>query len=214
MRMALHPIIERHQSRLFQWRRVAGRFTAIRRTPAIVCAALCRGLWNLVVLGQVMTIALMAGQASADSKGDRPMSDQWDYQIRVYLGDEFAEAARRAPDGPALKPLTDVLARHRATMKCQFDAFADYVAEAERQGTEGFPLYAWTKATIEDPAKEAKYSKVFTIYVEGNEVYAKKTADALESDLRPLVGGALITRMSKHDTNPANNPQMPERFRK
>jgi hypothetical protein len=160
-----------------------------------------------------MAVALMAGQASADPKGDRSMSDQWQYQIRVYLGDESAAAARRAPDSPALKPLNDVLARHRATMKCQFDAFADYVAEAERQGPEGFPLYAWTKATIEDPAKEAKYSKVFTIYVAGDEVYAKDKADALEADLQPLVGGPLITRLSKHDTNPANNPQVPERFR-
>jgi hypothetical protein len=141
------------------------------------------------------------------------MNEQWQYQIRVYLGDEFAEAARGAPDSPAIKPLAEILTKHRATMKCQFDAFADYVAEAEKQGTAGYPLYAWTKATIEDPAKKAKYVKSFTIYVEGNEVYAKEKADALEADLRPLVGGALITRMSKHDTNPANNPQVPERFR-
>ena len=142
------------------------------------------------------------------------MSDQWDYQIRIYLGDGFAETARRTPDDPALNPLTDILTRHRATMKCQFDAFADYVAEAETRGPAGYPLYHWTKATIEDPAKRAKYLKSFTIYVEGQEVYAKERADALEADLRPLVGGALIKRMSKHDTNPANNPQPPERFRK
>lgn len=142
------------------------------------------------------------------------MSDQWDYQIRIYLGDEVAESARHRPDDPALKPLTNVLTKHRATMKCQFDAFADYVAEAEKQGTADYPLYEWTKATIGDPAKRAKYVKAFTIYVEGQEVYARKRADALESDLRPLVGGALITRMSKHDTNPANNPQPPERSRR
>ncbi len=141
------------------------------------------------------------------------MSDRWEYQIRIDLGDDFADAARHAPGDPVLKPLTDILARHRATMKCQFDAFADYVAEAERQGPAGYPLYAWTKATIEDPAKRAKYLKSFTLYVDDNEVYAKETADAIEADLRPLVGGALITRLSKHDTNPANNPQVPERFR-
>jgi hypothetical protein len=38
-------------------------------------------------------------------------------------------------------------------------------------------------------------------------------ADALEADLQPLVGGALIARMSKHDTNPTNIPQAPARFR-
>ena len=142
------------------------------------------------------------------------MSTQWDYQVRIYLGDELAEMARRDPGNPAIKPLADVLAKHHATMKCQYDAFADYVAEAERRGTENYPLYAWTKATIENPEKKAKYSKAFTLYVDGNEVCAKAQADALESDLQPLVGGKLITRLSKHDTNPANNPQPPAQYRK
>ena len=141
------------------------------------------------------------------------MSNQWEYQIRINLDDAFAETARRAPDDPAIAPLTDILSRHHATMKCQFDAFADYVAEAEQRGTADYPLYAWTKATIEDPAKRAKYLKSFTIYVDGNEVYAKEKADAIETALQPLVGGALITRLSKHDTDPAHNPQVPERFR-
>jgi hypothetical protein len=142
------------------------------------------------------------------------MSTQWEYQIRIDLDDELAEMARRDPDNAAIKPLADILARHHATMKCQFDAFAGYVAEAEKQGTENYPLYAWTKATIEDPDKKAKYTKSFTLYVGGNEVYAKPLADALESDLLPLVGGKLITRLSKYDTNPANNPQAPAQYRK
>jgi hypothetical protein len=142
------------------------------------------------------------------------MSTQWDYQLRIDLDDELAEVARRDPDNAAIKPLADILTKHHATMKCQFDAFAGYVAEAEKQGTENYPLYAWTKATIEDPEKKAKYVKNFTLYVDGNEVYAKPLADALESDLQPLVGGKLITRLSKYDTNPANNPQAPAQYRK
>ncbi len=142
------------------------------------------------------------------------MSNQWQYQLRINLGDEFAELARRDPDDPAIEPLADILSKHCATMKCQFDAIADYVSEAEKHGTENYPLYEWTKATIENPAKKAKYLKSFTLYVDGNEVYAKENADALESDLQPLVGGKLVTRMSKHDTNPTNNPQPPERYRR
>jgi hypothetical protein len=142
------------------------------------------------------------------------MSEQWQYQLRIDLADEPAEVARRDPDSPALEPLPEILDRHHATLKCQFDAFAGYVAEAERHGVEHYPLYKWTKATIETPAKKARYLKSFTLYVEGDEVYAKDKADALESDLRPLVGGALVTRLSKHDTNPANNPQPPARYRK
>ena len=131
------------------------------------------------------------------------MSDQWQYQVRINLADALAEVARRDPRSPALAPLPEILERHRATLKCQLDAFADYVAAAERQGGKDFPLYRWTKATIEDPAKKAKYLKSFTLYVDGNEVYAKDKADALESDLQPLVGHGLLTRLAKHDTGVA-----------
>jgi hypothetical protein len=48
------------------------------------------------------------------------MTNRWQYQISIYLGDEFAEVARRNPDDPAIAPLMDILAKHHATMKCQF----------------------------------------------------------------------------------------------
>lgn len=139
------------------------------------------------------------------------MSNQWQYQLRIDLSEEVAELARRDPDNRAIAPLADILNKHRAALKCQFDAFAGYVTEAEQNGVENYPLYEWTKVTIEDSAKKAKYIKSFTLYIDGNEIYAKDLADALELDLRPLVGGDLITKMSKHDTNPANNPQPPAR---
>ena len=141
------------------------------------------------------------------------MSKQWEYQVRIYLGGEVAEVARRNPDNPAIKPLADILSKNNAIMRCQFDAFAAYVAEAEKYGIVNYPLYEWTKATIEDPEKKEKYIKSFTLYVDGDEIYAKEKADALEQDLKPLIG-ELLTRMSKHDTNPANNPQPPARYRK
>ncbi len=144
---------------------------------------------------------------------DQPQQD-WLYQIRFDLTDEAAAAARRDPADPSLEPLPGILARHGAAMKSQYDAFAGSVAEAERNGVENYPLHAWTKATIENPEKQAKYQKSFTVYVQGQEVYPKESADALEAELQPLVGGGLVTRLAKHDTNPANNPQMPARYRK
>jgi hypothetical protein len=47
------------------------------------------------------------------------------------------------------------------------------------------------------------------LYVGEREVYAKEIADALEADLQPLETSGLITRISKYDANPANNPQPP-----
>ncbi len=141
------------------------------------------------------------------------MSDEWQYQIRINLAEPFAALARSDPGNPSLKPLTDILQKHRAVMKCQYDAFAAYADEAEKHGAEHFPLYNWTKATIENPEKKEKYLKSFTLYVDGQEVYAKDLADALERDLQPLAGGPLITRLAKHDTNPAHNPQPPAQYR-
>lgn len=141
------------------------------------------------------------------------MDDPWDYQIRIDLDDQRAEAVRRDPADPAVSQLTDVLARHDAVLKCQFDAFADYVAEAEAQGVGNYPLYAWTKATINNPDKRAKYLKSFTLYVGGNEMYGKHLADALECALQPLVASGLIKRLAKYDSNPANNPQPPAQHR-
>ena len=138
------------------------------------------------------------------------MTSAWQYQVRFDVGDAATAAALRRRD-PALAPLLDILAAHHAQAKCQFDAFADYVAAAEAEGPENYPLHAWTKATIENPAKKEKYQKSFTLYVNGQEVYAQAIADALERDLHPLVDAGLITRLSKYDTNPANNPQPPQR---
>jgi hypothetical protein len=138
------------------------------------------------------------------------VTSQLQYQIRFDLNDSAAaESVRRNLRDPALAPLFDILAKHHAAPKCQFDAFAEYVVAAEQNGVENYPLHDWTKATIENPAKKDKYLKSFTLYVEDQEVYAKELADALEADLRPLAASGLITRLSKYDTDPANNPQPP-----
>ena len=142
------------------------------------------------------------------------MTSQWQYQIRFDVGDPAtAESIRRKQCEPALALLFELLAKHHAAAKCQFDAFAEYVATAEEHGLENHPLYHWTKETIENPAKKQKFLKSFTIYVNDHEVYAKEIADALEADLQPLASTGLIARISKYDTNPANNPQPPARPR-
>jgi hypothetical protein len=147
-----------------------------------------------------------------DNESSTAMTSQWQYQIRFDLTDPAqAEALRSRQPDPALKPLNDILAKHHSAAKCQFDAFADYVAAAEAEGVDKYPLHAWTKATIENPEKKAKYLKSFTIYVNDQEVYSKQLADALEVDLQPLAAHGLITRLSKYDTNPANSPQPPAR---
>ncbi len=137
------------------------------------------------------------------------MDEQWQYQVRVYLNDELAKLARSDPGSQRLQPLNEALARHHAALRNQLDAFCEYVAEAEKQGVDSFPLYKWTKATIKDPAKQAKHMKSFAVQVNDTTLYGKDVADALEADLQPLVASGLLERLSKHDSNPAHNPQPP-----
>ncbi|MDR5760249.1 hypothetical protein [Caballeronia sp. LZ035] len=130
------------------------------------------------------------------------------YQVRIRLAPECAARARQDEFDDKLAPLGALLAKHDAVLICQYDAFAGYVAQAEREGIEGYPLYRWTRDTIENPAKKAKYLEAFTFHVNGDEVYEKPLADALEADLHALASDA-ITEIRKYDTNPANNPQPP-----
>jgi len=102
------------------------------------------------------------------------------------------------------------LRRHNASLTCQFDAFADYVNEAERLGPEKYPLYRWTRETIENPEKKARYLRSFTVYVDGEEVYPREIADLLQIELSALADAAGIERVVKFDSNPANNPQPPK----
>jgi hypothetical protein len=148
-----------------------------------------------------------------DYRHDNPsaMNTSLQFQLRLTVAPPFADALRNDPDGAAHAALRDLLRKHHATLKCQYDAFADYVSEAERLGVERYPLYQWTRATIENPEKKAKYLQSFTVYVNDDEVYGKEVADAIEAELNELVADDGITRVSRFDTNPANNPQPPAR---
>ena len=143
----------------------------------------------------------------------RAMSDRWLYQVRIELDERSADLARREPSNAALKPLADILKRHQATIVCQFVAFADFVADAMSRGAVDDPLFKWTKDTIDDPAKQRRYRRTFAIHIDGEVIYSKEKADALEAELQSIVGDKLVTRVTRIDTNPATNPQPMERYR-
>ncbi|WP_345815789.1 hypothetical protein AAGS40_16175 [Paraburkholderia sp. PREW-6R] len=131
------------------------------------------------------------------------------YQLRLSVSPEYADALRADPSGVKHPELGEILRRHDATLICQYDAFANYVSEAERLGTQHYPLYQWTRDTIENPEKKARYLRSFTVYVNGEQVYAQEVADHMETELLKLVGQYGVTGVSKFDTNPANSPQPP-----
>jgi len=186
----------------------------VRRLFTCHCGQLLTQRVPDLLVSERSRLAIGNGVNRVRPEGENSVTSQWQYQVRFDVNDSAtAESVRRKLCVPALAPLFDILAEHHAALKCQFDAFAEYVAAAEEHGVENYPLYQWTKATIENPTKKEKYLRSFTVYVDDREVYAKEIADALEADLQPLATSGLITRISKYDTNPANNPQSPQRPR-
>jgi hypothetical protein len=94
----------------------------------------------------------------------RAVMSQWRYQVRFDVSDPAtADSIRQKLRAPTLEHLFEILDKHDAAPKCQFDAFAEYVAAAEEHGVESYPLYDWTKETLENPAKREKYLKSFTL---------------------------------------------------
>lgn len=137
------------------------------------------------------------------------MAETWQFQVRITALPELADALRAGNPYEGRDLLEAVLREYDASLKCQFDAFAGYVEEAEREGRERYPLYQWTKDTIDNPEKKAKYLKSFTVYVRDEDVYDSKTADSLYARFSALADRVGIESVSRFDTNPANNPQPP-----
>jgi hypothetical protein len=139
------------------------------------------------------------------------MEGNWKFQLRVSVSAELAQALRGDPACRAHQGLHGVLQQHNASMICQYDAFAEYVNEAQRFGPDNYPLYQWTRDTIENPARKAKYLETFTVYVDDEAIYEKSVADSLEAGLTALVDTVQIKSIARFDTNPANSPQPPAR---
>lgn len=140
--------------------------------------------------------------------------NEWEYQIRISLDESYAKNIRSFVSNDKLKKLKVLLKEFDARLVCQFDAFSEYVDEAEKNGVDSYPLYKWTKATIEDENKKKKYLKSFTVYINDKHVYQKDKADDLEKKLMELkTEDKNIINIFKYDTNPENNPQVPDKYK-
>ena len=137
------------------------------------------------------------------------MSEDWLYQIRIRVSKKLSEAIRMDKSNGTATKLTDIASRHRTKLVCTYDAFATYCAEAEKNGIGNYPLYDWTKQTIETPEKKCKHLKSFAFYKGDQQIYEKSLAEALYQDLRGLLDDNTIEDLTIIDSNPANNPQPP-----
>ena len=136
------------------------------------------------------------------------------YQVRVYFSLNFVNLYNSNKSSDLKTKLLQILQKNNADLLSQYDGFMGYVLEAEKNGIDNYPLYQWTKDSLENSGKTEKYRTSYTIYVNNEEVYSKEEADNLEKDLKFIIDKVSILRISKHDTNPANNPQPPSKYSK
>ena len=142
------------------------------------------------------------------------MNNKWLYQVRVYFSTEFTEHYKSNDASDLKNKLLKILNDSNAELLSQYDGFMGYVLEAEKNGKDNYPLYQWTKDSLENNAKIEKFHNSYTIYINNTEVYSKDEAAKISDSLEIIKDNILIMRITKHDTNPANNPQPPLKYSK
>ena len=133
------------------------------------------------------------------------------YQIRLDLEASLADDIRKKKVIEILPALDFVLKENSAILVCQFDAFNNFLKECEDEGNTNNPLYRWTKDTTQNENKKQKYLKSFTVYIEQSQLYEKKKADKIESEIK-LLNIKKILKINKYNSDPKNNPQPPKKY--
>ena len=133
------------------------------------------------------------------------------YQVRLDVTEDIAQEVRKKNYFKLNEYIDAILLKVDAELICQFDAFNNFVIECEKENNTNNALYKWTKDTIENSIKKKKYLKSFTVYVNGEQLYEKKTADYLESEIKKL-NEKKILKISKYNSDPKNNPQPPKKY--
>ena len=133
----------------------------------------------------------------------------WLYQIRIVVTSALSKDLRSRGTSATAQTVTDIAKKYDMRAVCTYDAFKAYCEEAERDGLDGYSLYNWTKATLNNPAKRAKHQKSFAFYRDNDQIYPKDLAEALYQDLTVLNSPDII-EVKLIDSNPENNPQPPQ----
>ena len=133
----------------------------------------------------------------------------WLYQIRIVVTSELSNDLRSSGTSTTAKKVTEITKKYHMQAVCTFDAFKAYCEEAEQNGLDGYSLYNWTKATINNPVKREKHQKSFAFYRDNDQIYPKDVAETLYQDLIELNSPDILD-VKLIDSNPENNPQPPQ----
>ena len=133
------------------------------------------------------------------------------YQVRLDVTEDVAQEVRNKNYHKLNEYIDAILLKVDAELVCQYDAFNNFLIECEKENNTNNALYKWTKDTIDNNVKKKKYLKSFTVYVNGEQLYEKKTADYLESEIKKL-NEKKILKVNKYNSDPKNNPQPPKKY--
>jgi len=133
----------------------------------------------------------------------------WLYQIRIVVTSALSTDLRSMGTSTTAQEVAEIAKKYDMRAVCTYDAFKAYCEEAEGNGLEGYSLYNWTKATLDNPAKREKHQKSFAFYRDSDQIYSKDVAEALYEDLLVL-NSPDILEVKLIDSNPKNNPQPPQ----
>ena len=135
---------------------------------------------------------------------------EWLYQIRIKVSENISNDLRDMCQLNLSKKLKQIAKTHQMALVCTYHAFEAYCVEAEQNGIDGYGLYHWTKATIEDPFKKAKHLKSFAFYLGEDQIYPKELASSVQNQLKEI-NDKELQEINLIDSNPANNPQPPKK---
>ena len=133
-------------------------------------------------------------------------------QLRIKTDADLSADLRAASASETARELRATFGPFDAELACVYDEFCGYCAEAEANGIENYPLYHWTKSVIDDPQKQEKHQRSFTIYIKGEAVYPTQNAQGLKDLLDEFATGKNM-QIRMVDTDPSKNPQPPAEFR-
>jgi len=126
------------------------------------------------------------------------------FELRLYLTEAFANAARNGQSDPAMKPLQDVLDRHGAKLKSELHKIQDFLLKKqkvtnweeqhprERGRNFLFNLEAFALRTICDESKREYLARDFYVSMNGRKMFRGDEADDLIRDLESLKSSGIL----------------------
>ncbi|MDA9178296.1 hypothetical protein N8090_01585 [Amylibacter sp.] len=136
---------------------------------------------------------------------------EWLYQIRIKVSESISDDLRGMQKQNLSISIKKIADLHQMTIVCTYDAFKAYCDEAEQNGINGYGLYHWTKATIDDPLKKLKHLRSFAFYLGEDQIYSNDLAVSIKNHLHKLDDDELL-EINLIDSNPENNPQPPKKY--